>query len=365
MYNERLDEYRYVEEMGFDGIMVNEHHNNPMCMSPRATVVASALAAITQNIHIVGLGWPAPLYDNPIMLAEELGMIDMISKGRLVAGLVRGGGNEQLALDTNSTHNRERFEEAHDLLVKIWTEPGPFRWEGKQYQFRVVNPWALPMQKPHPRIWIPGTVSPETIVWAAKHAYPYIALATTIPMTKEIWALYNEVARAEGYEAGPEHRGYNLHCHVAETEAKAIRNAREFIWMQTVKVKRMPAWGSPPGYMTAEARKLAGPRMAYRTGAISFEQQLEDGTIIAGTPKQVIARIRTLLEETHPGILVLWANDGRVNHEDSLTCIRLFGQEVIPAIKDIAGRLNLKSPFEANAPVSLATAPPSFRRAAA
>ena len=105
-------------------------------------------------------------------------MIDMISKGRLVSGFVRGGGQEQLAAGVNPAFNRERFQEAHDLIVAAWTREGPFRWEGAHYQHRVVNPWAVPLQKPHPRIWIPGVISPETIVWAAQQGYPYIALNT-------------------------------------------------------------------------------------------------------------------------------------------------------------------------------------------
>ena len=114
---------------------------------------------MTKRVKIVLLGNPLPLAENPVRLAEELAMIDMISKGRLVSGFVRGGGQEQLATGVNPAFNRERFEEAHDLIVKTWTQPGPFRWEGTHYQHRVVNPWAVPLQKPHPRIWIPGVLS--------------------------------------------------------------------------------------------------------------------------------------------------------------------------------------------------------------
>ena len=66
-----------------------------------------------------------------------------------------------------------------------------------------------------------------------------------------------------------------------------------------------------------------------------------------------LAKLKRILEETRPGILALWGNDGRVSQEDSLTCIRLMGQEVFPAIREIAKQLDLKSPFEANAPVHL------------
>ena len=105
-------------------------------------------------------------------------MIDCISRGRLVSGFVRGGGVESLANNVNPAHNRERFEEAHDVILAAWTRPGPFRWEGKHFQYRVINPWALPLQKPHPPIMVPGTASPETVVWAAKHRYPYIVLGS-------------------------------------------------------------------------------------------------------------------------------------------------------------------------------------------
>ena len=191
LYNEYLEHYIYAEEMGIDGIMLNEHHNAPFCMQAKCNIFAAILAAVTKKTKIILLGNPLPLADNPVRLAEELSMIDMISKGRLVSGFVRGGGQEQLAAGVSPAYNRERFEEAHDLVVAAWTREGPFRWEGTHYQHRVVNPWAVPLQKPHPRVWIPGVISPETIVWAAQHGYPYIALNTPIDRTKRIWEIYD------------------------------------------------------------------------------------------------------------------------------------------------------------------------------
>jgi alkanesulfonate monooxygenase SsuD/methylene tetrahydromethanopterin reductase-like flavin-dependent oxidoreductase (luciferase family) len=358
LYNERIEEYKLAEAVGFDGIMLNEHHNAPFCMQPRIGVFGAVLAAITERVKIVQLGNPLPVIGNPLQLAEEIAMIDMISKGRLVAGIVRGAGTEQYANNVNPAYNRERFEEAHDLLVKIWTTPGPWRWEGNHYQFRVVNPWALPVQKPHPRIWVPGVVSTETIIWAAQRRYPYIALNTAVEATKKIWEVYDAAAREAGYEPGPEQHGYLIRCHVAETEEKALEGGRQFMWMQgEFTGLGHPVWASPPGYgsPTTRRQRLSGARRA----AASFEQQLEDTTIIAGTPDQVIERLKFIMEATRPGIFALWGNDGKVNHEDSMTCIRLLGEEVLPAVRDIAKRLDLKDPFEANTPVSLAFTPES------
>jgi len=362
LYNERLVEYQYVDECGWDGIMLNEHHNAPFCMQAKTNIFATAIAATTKRVKIVLLGNPLPVADNPVRLAEELAMIDLLSKGRLRPGIVRGGGVEAFASNTNPAFNRERFEEAHDLIIKTWTQPGPWRWEGNHYQFRVVNPWVIPMQKPHPRIWVPGVSSRETIVWCAQHGYPYIALNLPIAAGKEVWRLYDETAEQSGYKAGPEYRGYLLRVRVDETEEKAMRNVREFMWMQgEFTGLTHPVWAAPSGYLGEWARRpMAELRAGYRQKAkherVTLEDQLRNLTLIAGNPKQVIEKLRIYLEETRPSIVALWGNDGRISHEDSLSYIRLMGQEVLPALREIGKELGLNSPFELNTPVSRAYA---------
>jgi alkanesulfonate monooxygenase SsuD/methylene tetrahydromethanopterin reductase-like flavin-dependent oxidoreductase (luciferase family) len=358
LYNEYIRHYVLAEQVGFDGIMLNEHHNAPFCMQAKANVFAAVLAGLTERVKIVLLGNPLPLADNPVRLAEELAMIDMISKGRLVSGFVRGGGQEQLATGVNPAYNRERFEEAHDLIVKAWTQPGPFRWEGAHYQHRVVNPWALPLQKPYPRVWIPGVLSTETVIWAAKRRYPYIALSTSIEATTRIWQLYDEVAAEVGYTPGPENRGYLQRVHVADTEERALENARQFMWMQgEFTGLAHPVWSSPSGYFSPSSRRgfveFATGRSANPRGQRTFEQQLEDLQIIAGTPETVIPKLRRILEATRPSILAFWASDGGVSDADSKTCIRLLGREVLPALREIGRELGLRSPFESDAPVSI------------
>ena len=358
LYNEYIEQYQLAEAVGVDGIMLNEHHNAPFCMQAKANIFAAILAAMTKKVKIVMLGNPLPLAENPIRLAEELAMIDMISQGRLVSGFVRGGGQEQLATGVNPAFNRERFEEAHELIVRAWTEPGPFRFEGTHYQHRVVNPWALPLQKPYPRVWIPGVISKETIIWAARQRYPYIALNTSIADTKRIWQLYDKVADESGYTAGPENRGYLIQVHVSDNEEKAIENAKQFRWMQgEFTGLAHPVWSTPSGYGSPSNRRAfvefsAGRRPNPR-GITSFEQQMADLRIIAGTPKTVVPKLKRILQETRPGILALWGNDGKVSQKDSLTCIKMIGEEVFPQIREIARELDLKSPFEADAPVHL------------
>jgi alkanesulfonate monooxygenase SsuD/methylene tetrahydromethanopterin reductase-like flavin-dependent oxidoreductase (luciferase family) len=358
LYNEYMEEYVLAEECGVDGIMLNEHHNAPFCMQPRTNMFGAILAAVTKRVKIVFLGNPLPLSDNPVQLSEEISMIDMISKGRVVSGFVRGGGQEQLANGVNPAFNRERFVEAHDLITRIWTEPGPFRWEGTHYQHRVVNPWAVPVQKPYPRVWIPGVLSRETVIWTAQQRYPYIALNTSIDATKVIWDTYSAAAREVGYEAGPENFGYLIRVHVQDTEEKALRNARQFMWMQgEFTGLAHPVWANPAGYFSPSGRRgfveFAVGRAKNPRGQPTFEEQVRDTMIVAGTPDQVIERLKHLIEHTRPGIMGLWGNDGTVSATDRRRCIELLGKEVMPAIREHGAKLGLKDPWEANAPVHL------------
>jgi len=366
LFNEYLDERIYAEELGFDGVMLNEHHQTPFCMGSVMDVEASILARITKRVKIVLLGNPLPVAD-PLRLAEELAMIDLISGGRLVPGWVRGAGSEQIANNINPAFNRERFNEAHDFIVQAWTKPGPWRYEGKHYHYRFVNPWVLPLQKPHPPIWIPGLISPETVVWSAKHRYPYIALGTALDATVEMVNLYADVAAQEGYQAGPENFGYLQNIVVAETEEKAQELARGFVFGGGFGSFARAEWMFPPGYNSKEATKrlakaMVDPRtgteiIRYSQGNIdveevkrsidtNFKSALDSGLIIAGTPKTVIKRLRIMLETLRPGIFATWYHHGPMTFEDRKTCLRLLGQEVLPAMREMAKELDLPGPYE-------------------
>ena len=229
LYNRYLDEKVYAEEMGFDGLMLNEHHSTPFCMGGAMNVEASILARITKKAKIVLMGNILPIWDDPLWLVEQLAMIDLISRGRLVSGWVRGTGRESVAHNSPPPYNWERFKEAHEFIIKAWTTPGPFRWEGKHYQYRHVNPWVRPYQKPHPQIWLPGVVSRDSLVWAAEQRIPYIMLSTEMEPTRQAFQLYHDTAAEQGYESGPQNLGYLWKVHVDETEELAEATARKYI----------------------------------------------------------------------------------------------------------------------------------------
>jgi alkanesulfonate monooxygenase SsuD/methylene tetrahydromethanopterin reductase-like flavin-dependent oxidoreductase (luciferase family) len=334
LYNRYHDEYQVADESGFDGIMINEHHTAPFCMQASINITGAVLAKITRNVKILMLGAPLPVVDNPLRLSEELAMIDCISRGRLISGVVRGGGVESLANNVNPAFNRERFEEAHDLIISAWTRPGPFRWEGKHFSYRVVNPWVLPLQKPHPPIMVPGTASPETVVWAAKHRYPYVVLGSSLEQTAELIELYRDTAEEAGYTMGPEHIGYLARAFVADSEEKAQAEGRNFFWQTGALNKQPREWMAPPGYASidfAGIRRLRAVSKPFDSQA--YQEAQDNYQVVVGTPDQVATRLRYIRDSLGIGHMCLWAHDGYMSHQDTVRCIELFGKEVLPALR--------------------------------
>ena len=355
LYNRYLDERVYAEEMGFDGLMLNEHHSTPFCMGGAMNIEAGILARMTKKAKIVLLGNILPIWDDPLWLVEQLSIIDMISKGRLVSGWVRGTGRESVAHNAPPAYNWERFQEAHDFIVKAWTTPGPFRWEGKHYNYRYVNPWARPYQQPHPQIWLPGVVSRDSLRWAAKNRIPYIMLATQLEPTRQAFQIYHDSAAEFGYESGPQNLGYLWKVHVDETEELAEEVGKKFVqgpsnpFLAGNEGTANRALLTLPG-MTSRTRVLPtrDAATANRGGAMArpYEDQLKDYTIITGTPKTVLPKIRHVLEYLRPGSVFFWDGDGAMTHDDQMRSLRLMGEEVIPAVREMGKELGLFSSFE-------------------
>jgi alkanesulfonate monooxygenase SsuD/methylene tetrahydromethanopterin reductase-like flavin-dependent oxidoreductase (luciferase family) len=334
LFKRYLDEYQYAEEVGFDGLMINEHHNTPSCMDVEVNITGGILARITSRAKILMLGNMLPTSDNPVRLAEEIAMLDVISGGRIISGFVRGIGIETWANNTNPVHNRERFEECHDLIIKTWTTPGPFRWEGKHYQYRVVNPWMLPLQKPFPPVWVPGTGSPETVEWAAKNRYTYAAFLTPLDVAEGLFQRYREHAAAEGYEPTPDNFAFMICCHVNDTEEKAQESGKAFLWRMNHPLKGPREYWSPPGYMSRAGVAAVARRRPTPLNEMSYQELQDRFHLIVGSPDSVIRKLRHIKERLGIGAVLLEAQGGPLSHQDTMRSLELLGKEVIPALKD-------------------------------
>src|SRR4030095_15732895 len=151
-----IERLEFVEELGFDWVSVSEHHYSPRILTPSPIVSAAFLAAHLKKIKIALLG-PIVPQSNPVRVAEEIAMLDTMAQGRLVVGLLRGASNESLTYDLNPAEARERTDEGMELVLKAWTEPQPFGWQGRHFQYRTVSLSARPLPAAPPHTHAPGT----------------------------------------------------------------------------------------------------------------------------------------------------------------------------------------------------------------
>ncbi len=338
LYNRYLDELEYADAAGFDGVCVNEHHQNAYGLMPIPGVMAGALARRTKG-WLALLGRALPLVNNPLNIAEEFAMLDEITGGRIIAGFVRGIGSEYHSSGVNPTESHDRFHEAHDLIVRAWTEPGPFHFEGKYYDFEYVNTWPRTYQVPHPQIWIPSQGSSETIRWAAaaERRYTYLQTFSPIAAVRRYMLMYKDEARKAGYEPTADQLGWSVPVYVAETDEKAREEARPHVEAFLNKYLRKPReMLLPPGYLTLPSMKGVMQAKAGMSTFQSMEDVLDKGSFIVGSAKTVREKLLDAQREIGFGNLLLTVQFGTLPHDLTMKNIDLLGSHVVPYLKDRA-----------------------------
>ncbi|TMH87318.1 MAG: LLM class flavin-dependent oxidoreductase [Betaproteobacteria bacterium] len=336
LYNRYLDELEYGEELGFDAIAVNEHHQTAYGLMPSPIVTASALARRTKRAKIAILGSALPLREHPLMVAEEHAMIDVISGGRLISGFVRGIGAEYHTFGVNPTFSHDRFHEAHDLIVRAWTEPGPFAFQGRHYNVQYVNLWPRPYQKPHPPIWIPSQGSRETIDWSAHpdRRYTYLQTFSPASVVQRYLKMYRDTCKGFGYEAEDRQLGWAVPVYVAQTDEAARREAKpHFEAFRNVFVRMPVEMLLPPGYTSRESLKSVMKAKAAMFADITLEKSIELGVIVCGSPASARAALESYWKDMRFGNLLVLCQFGTLPADLTRKNMELFAREVMPAVK--------------------------------
>lgn len=335
LYHRYLDQLEWADRLGFDGIAVNEHHQTSYGLMPSPNIIAAALARRTTRARIMVLGNALPIRGNPLRVAEEIAMLDHLTDGRLVSGFIRGIGWEYFAHGVNPTRSNERFDEAHDLIIKAWTSQEPFQWVSRNYEYRYVNVWPRPLQKPHPPIVMAGSGTPETMKWAAAHRHIYMAVIAPSVSIKGWFDGYRSAARQLGWEPGPDRFGWVTPMYVGETDKKAFAEAREPIsWYFEKSLRQPPGAALPPGYVSLASMREALARGGRRPPfPRSVEELAERGYIVVGSPNTVVERLSEL--ETYFGFEWLGVNltVGSISEAQARENITAFATEVMPRLR--------------------------------
>jgi alkanesulfonate monooxygenase SsuD/methylene tetrahydromethanopterin reductase-like flavin-dependent oxidoreductase (luciferase family) len=253
---------------------------------------------------------------------------------------VRGIGFECFNQSLNPTKSRDRFLEAHDLIVKAWTTRDVFEWHSPNYHFRYVNVWPRPFQVPHPPIWVPGTGSRETMKWVAERRYTYMSVYAPARVIKRWFDGFRGSAEEVGYEPKPEQIGLLLPIYVAETDDKALTVGRRHIeWLFHRAMKITNEFYFPPGYMSAGSWRGMLTAGLKPFSQIPFDELLSERFVIAGSPTTVAEKLNDLREELGFGNLCALLHIGDMDHEETIHNLELFAGEVMPQFADERARM--------------------------
>lgn len=337
LYNRYLDEYMAADEAGLD-LLLNEHHQTATCIDTCAPLTAAILARQTSKGRICILGNPIANRGEPIRIAEEMAMIDCISRGRLEAGFVRGVPYEVFAANSNPTQTVERLWEGIDLCIKAWTTTdGPFNFEGKFTHKRAINLWPRPLQSPHPPVWITGSSDLDNIRKAARRGIVFATFLQPYEKVKWMFDAYRSAYVDTGMPGGGG-TSYMPLVFVGETQAEAEKGARALTWY--LDAKSEPQFRNPPGYVPVEfnVQALRGT-FTGRTEAMrqqSLDYLKDQGVLIYGTPDDVARQIKRLYDLVG-GLdnLLMMMQAGFLDHQATLKNIKLFAREVYPQIRDL------------------------------
>jgi len=336
LYHRYIDEWLHADDAGLD-IMLNEHHQTATCLDPAAPIMLGILARESKRARLLILGNPIANRRQPVRVAEEMAMVDNLSRGRVEVGFVRGVPYEISAVNSNPVRMSERFWEAHDLIMKAWaSHDGPFSWEGRYFHHRQVNIWPRPYQEPHPPVWI-TSLSPGSIPPIADHRYVAATFLTGFDGSRALFQAYRERARETGWEAPNDRLAYAALVYTGETNEEGFAGARKLMWY--IESNRVaPQFINPPGYVpvAVAAKALRDGGSIYKYRQPNLEGLIAQGIVFAGNPDTVFRQIKTLYDHNGGfGHLLVMGQAGFLDHKETERGIDLFAREVYPRLKEL------------------------------
>lgn len=268
-------------------------------------------------------------------------MLDVMSGGRLVAGFPVGS-----SMDTNYCYGeipallREKYREAHDLVIRAWTEPDPFAFNGEYTKLRYVNIWPRPLQQPHPPVHIPGGGSIETWDFCIDHTYSYSYLSFSgYRLGKKLMDGYWNAVDARGVDDSPYRAGFAQTICVADTDAEAERlYAKQVDYFYNRCLHVPPNFADAPGYRTIKtlgAGVLSQYSSDNRYDQLSWRELVDAGHVIAGSPDTVRERMEELIKSLRVGNIYCLMHIGDMPKELCMYSTRLFAEKVLPGLRDM------------------------------
>lgn len=350
LLNERLDEWVLADELGLN-IMFNEHRSTTTCLTTSCIPPLAIMARQTKKARLLILGATIGMRQDPVALAEELAYIDVVSRGRLEMGLVKGYPAELAPSNMNPAGVSSRFWEAHDLILKTMAHhEGAFNWEGEHFHYRQVCIWPRPYQQPHPPVWV-TSFSKASAIEIADRGH-IVSAAADLNLAKLIFDSYRG-RRAELGDPFPslDRFSYLGLLAVGQSEKEGLdrlAKIRGWVWSSGVTP---PQFVNPPGFnpiamnaqgLRKDPKESWATRAAGRGGRIinpstcDPRDLIELGMGFGGNPDQVFQQLSDFYHRVGGfGHLLAMMHGGDLSHADATDSMKLFAREVLPRLKEL------------------------------
>lgn len=332
-----------AERLGFDGAICIEQHGGPNAVPAQSITMAATVIAKTSRMRVGTVGALLNSYLTPMRFAEEIATLDILSRGRYFAGLPMGIGSNYHSLGVmNPTYARERYREAHDFMVKAFTEDKPFRWDGKFFQTEYANLWPRPLQKPYPEMWVPAAGSKESLAFAAKHGYTYLAVLVPWPILLKNCSTFRNAVEEAGQSFDPKRIVATAFVYVAETDEQARLECEAHMMSIVQNQLGSPFHDSfPPGHVTPQSLRGMAAGGGYRSTDLSkttFEDAQKSGQIIVGSPSTVAERIEEITTAMDAGRLLMYTDCWTMPAWMTRKNMTIFAEEVMPRFRARHGK---------------------------
>lgn len=342
-YEEHLEVWEEMDRLGYDGIGINEHHCSPYGLMNSPNLLAASIAQRSRRMKILIFGNLLPVH-NPLRLAEELSMLDCLSNGRIISGFARGIPREHNVFGVPMAESRARFEEAAEIIRRAWTEE-VLNFEGRFWSFHDVATWPRPLQQPHPPIWLPVTVSKESIEWAAARDIP---IATHGPrgLCEDIFNYYAEHLAKNGLTLTADHAVTGADVYVADSKRQALEELAPYRLyfsrmlfshgnVTETALQQQSGYVSERAldYVRPENRPLAARRREEYRNLTKQDLERQAARAPWGAPEEVAERLIAEADQLGTNTILVSMNRGAMPKEMFLEQVRRFGREVLPIVQ--------------------------------
>ncbi len=324
IFENRLQMLEYADEAGFYAYHLAEHQGTPLSLNNAPSVVIASAIQRTQRLRLIPMTYCLPWY-NPLRLYNEICMLDQYSEGRIEVGIGRG------VSPIESTYfglydieaSRELYREVLDILLYGFTHD-ELNYEGKHFQYKGVELYNKPYQKPYPPLWYP-THNIESVPYMAEQGFntshnfaPNDVAKKHFDLFREVYAAHkDDEGRMNGHVASPR-MANTRHIYVADTDERAFDEARE----------AFDVWGQHISYLSG--------RFANRpSDSLTLEARMADDRALVGSPETIRRKIDAMVEETGINYFLGVFNFGNLPQDRVLHSLELFANEVMPAFAQV------------------------------